>query len=351
MCSLHQVFDGLKSLIDVCWLSETMAAEMMKILIKWTKLPNYVNWKVQCKIALIKEGLWNIVWNENAPESQGEQAKYLLWRDCALATIVLSVDWTLLYLLGPDSENPVVVWRKLADEFQKKAFANRLVLWRKWYNLKLKDEQSIQKHVKMLTEIFDELFIIGDPIDEENQVVHLLANLPESYDMLVTAFEASPEVPKLEIVTEGLLHKETKQRDKESSTIEVKAKTSKHQISRKGPKCYHFGRFEQIKREYRILLEHPGKNQDNRTTSCSNKKLLRKQKANAAEEDTDHEGEEIVGLVTEHALSTNRRSNWNFDSGATCHMCNNEELFDRIIGFEMPQEIAVGDGHSVQATG
>ena len=307
---------------------------------------------MQCKMALIKEGLWNIVTgNENAPESQGEQAKYLLWRDCALATIVLSVDWTLLYLLGPDSENPVVLWRKLADQFQKKTFANRLVLWRKLYNLKLKDEQSIQKHVKMLTEIFDELSIIGDPIDEENQVVHLLANLPESYDMLVTAFEASPEVPKLEIVTEGLLHEETKQRDKESSTIEVKAITSKHQISRKGPKSYHCGRFGRIKRECRILLEHPGKNQDNRTTSYSNKKLLRKQKANAAEEDTDDEGEEIVGLVTEHALSANRRSNWVFDSGATCHMCNNEELFDGIIGFEMPQEIAVGDGHSVQATG
>ena len=84
----------------------------------------------------------------------------------------------------------------------------------------------MQKHVKMLTEIFDELSIIDDPLDEENQVVHLLASLPESYDMLVTALEASPEVPKLEIVTERLLCEETKQRDKESSTIEVNIKTS-----------------------------------------------------------------------------------------------------------------------------
>ena len=86
----------------------------------------------------------------------------------------------------------------------------------------------MQKHVKMLTEIFDELSIIDDPLDEENQVVHLLVSLPESYDMLVTALEASPEVPNLEIVTERLLHEETKQRDKESSTTEVRAMTSKH---------------------------------------------------------------------------------------------------------------------------
>ena len=133
---------------------------------------------------------------------------------------------------------------------------------------------TMQKHVKMLTEIFDELSIIGDPLDEKNQVVHLLASLLESYDLLVTALEASPEVLKLEIVTEGLLHEETKQRDKESSTIEKKATTSKHQTSRKGPKCCHCGRFGHIKRECRMLLEGPGKNQDNRM-SYSNKMLLK----------------------------------------------------------------------------
>ena len=53
----------------------------------------------------------------------------------------------------------------------------------------------MQKHVRMLIGIFDGLSIIGDPLDEENQVIHLLASLPESYDMLVAALEASPEVP------------------------------------------------------------------------------------------------------------------------------------------------------------
>ena len=58
--------------------------------------------------------------NENAPENQGEQAKFLLQKDLALATIMLSVDPTLLYLLKPDPENPAVVGKKLADQFQKK---------------------------------------------------------------------------------------------------------------------------------------------------------------------------------------------------------------------------------------
>ena len=175
------MFDRLKSLIDVCWLFETMATETMKILIKSLNGLNYATWKVQCEMALIKEEPRNIVTgNENAPEDQGGQAKHLLQRDCTLATIVLSVDPTLLYIPGTDPENPAVVWKKLTDQFQRKTWVNKLVLQRKLYNLKLKDGQSMQKHVRMLTKIFDELSIIGDLLDEENQVVHLLASLPES---------------------------------------------------------------------------------------------------------------------------------------------------------------------------
>ena len=48
-----------------------------------------------------------------------------------------------------------------------------------------------------------------------------------------------------------------------------------------------------------MLLKSPGKNQDNRTMSYSIERPLRKQKVYVAEEDTDDEGEEIVGLVTE----------------------------------------------------
>ena len=93
-------------------------------------------------MALIKEGLWNVVTGDkNAPENQGEQAKYLLRRDRASTMIVLSVDPTLLFLLGPDPKTPAVVLKKLADQFQKKTWPNKLALRRKLYNLKLKDGQ------------------------------------------------------------------------------------------------------------------------------------------------------------------------------------------------------------------
>ena len=48
-----------------------------------------------------------------------------------------------------------------ADQFQKKTWVKELSPKRRLYNLKLKVRQLIQKHVKMLTEIFVEVSIIG----------------------------------------------------------------------------------------------------------------------------------------------------------------------------------------------
>ena len=182
-------------------------------------------------------------------------AKFVARKDRALATIVLSVDPSLLYLIG-DPQDPAIVWEKLANQFQKKTWANKLALRRKLYSLRLRDGDSIQKHIKDMTETFNELAAIDDPITEEDRVVYLLASLPESYDILVTAVEASVEVPKMEIVTEQLLHEERKIKEKhgsETSDGTMKAMFVNRQSKGKGPKCYHCGKFGHIKRNCREL--------------------------------------------------------------------------------------------------
>ena len=114
-------------------------------------------------------------------------------KDKALSTIVLGVKTSLLYLLG-EPKDPVQVWNILANQFQKKSWANKLTLRRKLNVLKLKDQESVQEYINAMVEVFDELAIIGDAIEEEDRVVQILANLPESYNMLVTALEANAEV-------------------------------------------------------------------------------------------------------------------------------------------------------------
>ena len=52
----------------------------------------------------------------------------------------------------------------------------------------------VNEHIKAMSEIFEGLAVVGDAVSEEDRVVHLLANLPESYNVLVTALEAHPKM-------------------------------------------------------------------------------------------------------------------------------------------------------------
>ncbi|KAK3894704.1 hypothetical protein Pcinc_001550 [Petrolisthes cinctipes] len=212
---------------------------------------NYATWKVQCKMALIKEDVWSLVDGTEPlpdPTDTNKYSKYVLKKNKALAIVVLSVDPKLLYLLG-EPEDPKEVWNKLADQFQKKTWSNKLQLRRRLYALRLKEGGSVQEHIKTMTEIFNELSVIGDQMNEEDRVVHLLASLPESYDMLVTALEANFEIPKMEFVTEKILHEERKSLVKDNDSISVKQEKAFYgKESRKTIKCHHCGKEGHIKR-------------------------------------------------------------------------------------------------------
>ena len=121
-------------------------------------------------MALIKDSLWGIVSGADeapAEEQADARKKFMARKDRALAIIVLAVDPSLLYLLG-EPEDPQAVWRRLEEQFQRKTWSNKLQLRRKLYGLKLKEGGSVNEHIKAMSEIFEELAVIGDAISEED---------------------------------------------------------------------------------------------------------------------------------------------------------------------------------------
>ena len=159
---------------------------------------NYGTWKVQCRMALVKNGLWSIVsGTETAPAATEE-----------------------------------------------------LSLRRRLNNLRLKDGDSMSNHIKAMTEIFNELAVIGAAMEDEDKVVRLLASVPEAYNMLVTALEASTEVPQMEVVIECLLYEEKKLGEREKSPIPSSRVmvASGHKGNKKFIKCHHCGKLGHIRR-------------------------------------------------------------------------------------------------------
>ena len=126
-----------------------------------------------------------------------------------------------------------------------------------------------------MVEIFGELAVIGCPVEEEDKVVQILTSLPDSYNMIVTAFEASSEVPNLAVVTEKLLNEERKMKEKMSTgdgpgfsgdALFVSSKTTK--------RCFYCGQSGHIKRfcdEWLKSIDTENKgNKDNKTPAVAN---------------------------------------------------------------------------------
>ncbi|KAF2350340.1 hypothetical protein FHG87_018904 [Trinorchestia longiramus] len=78
--------------------------------------------------------------------------------------------------------------------------------------MKLENGQNLQDHLKVFVELFEELAIIGDAMEEKKRMIILLSLLPDGFSTLVTALEAHEKIPAWEVVTERLLNEGRRQR-------------------------------------------------------------------------------------------------------------------------------------------
>ena len=183
--------------------------------------------------------------------------------------------------------------KKLWDQFQKKMWANKLVLRRRLYSLKLKEGDSVQEHIHKMTEIFEELAVIG----ERGGPCCAFAS------KLTWVLQHACHSP-MEVVTEHLLNEERKQKDRadsESTLPKAMPVTRSKKI-----RCYHCKKLGNFKRDCRLLKQEE-----------STRSKERRPKANKAADQTKGKESDYAMLVS-HALQAGSTGNWIVDSGATC---------------------------------
>lgn len=329
---------------------------------------NYSTWRLQAKMALIREKLWKIVnGTETEPEEEDRKEAFRDRCDRAISVIVLSVHPKLLYIIG-DPTDPKEAWDELAAQFQRKSWANRLELERRLGQLRLSKDGKMQEHLKEMTDLLDEMALVIGPVDQDSRVVRLLASLPQKFDGLVTSLESGENVPKWKVVTEKLLQEEKKQQrrqaeqDQDSAQDEeaLTVKYGKRYLARMGKshgsagrdiRCYGCGRLGHMKRS----CPDRGSERDRGGERGSERPRREGYGSDRSEcnvaEDRWPSGS---GMMVSHALATTLDpddSAWIVDSGATSHMCRDRKMFTDLRPMTGNPRVMVGDGRSLSVTG
>ena len=299
---------------------------------------NFMTWKVQIKMSMMREDLWGFInGHEAVPDiSDSNYKKYCTRRDRALSLIVMAIEPKLLYLIG-DPTDPKEVFDKLSGIFQKKTFANKLRLRKRLYSVKFDAKTTMHNHLKCFVEIFSELAVLGDALEDEDKVIHLLASLPDDYDTIVTAIETQEKVPSWEAISEKLLNEELKKKNKEEKPNALVTASgnasSTTQAANKTFKCFGCGKTGHIKKNCYFTKNKKTKNKPASANSAETKEY------------------DSCGLSVYSNTAITGTEDWIIDSGASRSMTNNRNNFKTCVDLAQPTTVKVGDGRELQATG
>ena len=108
------------------------------------------------------------------------------------------------------------LWDKLGTLYQSKSLLNKLFLWKKLDNLRMKDGDSVTEHMNAFNTVVSQLLSINIKISDEDKCISLLCSLPDSWDSLVIAICSNATALQFDEIISSLLTKEMRWKNMES---------------------------------------------------------------------------------------------------------------------------------------
>ena len=325
---------------------------------------NYRTWKIQIKAMLGERRLWGYVeekvtLKEGASEKEVEAFEHKM--HSAYTKLIMSMT-TPMVALCQACVTAKDVWTTITQQFEKNTNLAKLRIKKQHMDTKLQEGESAEVHIRVMKELTDRLAMMGSPVTEEDKFHVLLLSLPSSYDNLVTTL-ASPEILVYQTIVNGIIEFEMRTGgDRRNDLAMVGSAGNRsypyHGNKHSAPKhermlCHGCNRPGYFIRDCPTTQSRDGyesqpqpNNPPTRPRSHRPRPRNNRHKAKVACEMPD--GKFV--FCTERNGKAGKRSDWIIDSGASCHMTWEKELF-----FEYREltgsTVKVGDGRTVEAMG
>ena len=113
------------------------------------------------------------------------------------------------------------LWGKLGKLYQSKFLVNKLFLRKKLYNLRMRDGDSMAKHLNTFNTVVSELVYVDIKISDEDKCVSLLCYLPDSWDSTIVAIGSNTNSLKFDEVVSSLLLVEMRRKNMEGQSTDT----------------------------------------------------------------------------------------------------------------------------------
>ena len=322
---------------------------------------NYRSWAQQVKWILDERDLWELVIGvEPMPgtvsvvTSEDYDQKLAAWnkkakkaRSIIGSSITASV---MTYIEGLD--NPVEMWRTLAEKYDPKSQTTLLQVVREFMIAHMDENtETMEQHLQKVQRLKRQVEEQGEKVSTLIYNGILLNSVSDSYKITTSILEAQPDL-KPEMIINRLLEENRKSIGsgvQSGIKIALMSHAGKSSVnpskkagrSKSGIKCSHCNRDGHT--EDRCFLKHP----EMRPKNGRGKKSLSGRYAMAAKKFE----QATVSLSTTPKRTPRNQDHWYLDSGATEHFSPYRDLFANYKELPIPCEIITAKGTMLKGVG
>lgn len=317
------------------------------------------------------KGLWNIVeGTEQEPQELSEKALFARRKDIALTNIILTIDDTCNAAVIT-LRDPKEVWDKLGSMYRKVLDARIDAPLVHLQKVKMHSSERIMEYVNRITEIENKLAGVGHLVDSAEKKRVLLRGLRKEFTVtaeVIRAIELDFEDAVSRLVAAEAEREESEEepdRADRNSALAAAPDHLKCKFCCKGghneDRCF----FNPEISNYRPQL---AKKRKDRRRKRANKGHIQ-DTGKACKKSIDaHDGKSLSAYVDVSFFSKVRnrqrkgqkrkkmndpriKGKWYIDSGASSHMCNDQNLFRSFHPNVADLAVSVGDGMQAEVTG